>query len=361
MRQPSEYGSDIEVSTVFLGLISGYWSLTEKIVDVTDEVVRDYWQEMSGLQCPQDDAWNEGAQEDASIQLAFSDQMQSGDSNMACSPEFRRDSPPAHTQIRPAPVTPPLSSRYSKADASGSMAMSPDPGFALGAATDFPEINGNHLGAPTGTGSMLSDEIDMPDADANLNLTPFATTISPMESLDGVFLPGSTYYQVHSALRSQMFDTANSRAVTPEQQHRSSGSNHGHVSQVMKYTELETRSASRSSLIPTANVDDLSQELEYSLWKNWTDEVAPWLDKFDDHSHFGRHVPILAQKHPHSRYSVLALSARQLERKNAFASDSSSLALYQEVVRQLIPHLDDRSSAVVASCVVLCVLEMMSC
>lgn len=58
---------------------------------------------------------------------------------------------------------------------------------------------------------------------------------------------------------------------------------------------------------------------------------------------------------------MLALSARQMERKSPGRSSSASLALYQEAVHQLVPQLQTKSTEVVASCVVLCVLEMMSC
>lgn len=57
---------------------------------------------------------------------------------------------------------------------------------------------------------------------------------------------------------------------------------------------------------------------------------------------------------------MLALSARQLERK--FPNrPATSLGLYQEAIHQLVPQLQTRTTTVVASCVVLCVLEMMSC
>lgn len=58
---------------------------------------------------------------------------------------------------------------------------------------------------------------------------------------------------------------------------------------------------------------------------------------------------------------MLALSARQLERKHPDRSSSASLALYQEAVHQLVPQLQTKLTDVVASCVVLCVLEMMNC
>lgn len=71
-------------------------------------------------------------------------------------------------------------------------------------------------------------------------------------------------------------------------------------------------------------------------------------------------MPPLAKEDPHLRFSILALSARQLERRDPTRS-SLSLALYQEAIHHLVPQLQTRTTNVVASCVVLCVLEMMSC
>lgn len=84
------------------------------------------------------------------------------------------------------------------------------------------------------------------------------------------------------------------------------------------------------------------------------------LDKFDNHRRFVRVLPPLAREHPHLRFSMLALSARQLERKFP-DRPATSLGLYQEAIHQLVPQLQTRTTTVVASCVVLCVLEMMSC
>lgn len=84
------------------------------------------------------------------------------------------------------------------------------------------------------------------------------------------------------------------------------------------------------------------------------------LDKLDHQRHFRRILPPLAREHSHLRYSILALSARQLERKDPKRS-SLSLALYQEAIHSLVPQLQARTTPTVASCVVLCVLEMMDC
>jgi len=69
----------------------------------------------------------------------------------------------------------------------------------------------------------------------------------------------------------------------------------------------------------------------------------------------------MAKTNPHLKYSMLALSARQLERKDRSISASMSLSLYQEAIHCLLPKLHTRDIAVIASCVVLCVLEMLSC
>lgn len=85
------------------------------------------------------------------------------------------------------------------------------------------------------------------------------------------------------------------------------------------------------------------------------------MDKFDINRHFELVLPIMAKSHPHLRYSLLALSAAQMERKARDSDNSCSLALYQHAIHLLSPLLQQRTTAVLASCVVLCVLEMMSC
>lgn len=69
----------------------------------------------------------------------------------------------------------------------------------------------------------------------------------------------------------------------------------------------------------------------------------------------------MAKSSPHLRNAVLALCARQIERKENSSSSSESLGLYQESIHLLLPELHSKTPAVIASCVILCVLEMMSC
>lgn len=69
----------------------------------------------------------------------------------------------------------------------------------------------------------------------------------------------------------------------------------------------------------------------------------------------------MAKTAPHLRFSMLALSARQLERLQNKKSQSESLALYQEAIHLLLPELENKTTPVIASCVILCVLEMLSC
>ncbi|RYC55523.1 hypothetical protein CHU98_g10687 [Xylaria longipes] len=196
-------------------------------------------------------------------------------------------------------------------------------------------------------------------------ISPTATRLSEYFNRDdGIFLPGSTYLELHSTLRNRIFDTARSaqscRGASPR-------SPIGADDMVDSYTQVDHETASigpESPIWPptfTPLFAELEWQEEYKLWKNWVDEIAPWLDKLDNYCHFGRTLPVMAQNHRHLRCSMLALSARQQERKYPERRSSASLALYQEAVHQLIPQLQTRSTAVVASCVVLCVLEMMSC
>jgi hypothetical protein len=84
------------------------------------------------------------------------------------------------------------------------------------------------------------------------------------------------------------------------------------------------------------------------------------LDKFDPHTHFRDIFPILAKDRPHLKYAILSLSARYLESRNGNIPSSLTLALYQHTIQLLVPQLYMRDIAVIASCVILCVLEMFS-
>jgi hypothetical protein len=85
------------------------------------------------------------------------------------------------------------------------------------------------------------------------------------------------------------------------------------------------------------------------------------LDKFDNKRHFEHKIPMIAKSTPHLKNSILALCARQIERENNSKSSSESLGLYQEAIHLLLPELQTKNTAVIASSVILCVLEMMSC
>jgi hypothetical protein len=174
-------------------------------------------------------------------------------------------------------------------------------------------------------------------------------------SEDGIFLPGSAYHELHSTLRNHLIQETRSvaptRSTTP---HIEVDSAPGGV--VLEETEVTPPiNDFQSSQTPL-----LSQHEECSLWKNYFDEIAPWLDKFDRDRHFQQIIPTMSRDNDHLRYSMLALSARQLELKHTLPTNRS-LALYQEAIHLLLPHLPTRGTAVIATCVILCVLEMLSC
>lgn len=81
---------------------------------------------------------------------------------------------------------------------------------------------------------------------------------------------------------------------------------------------------------------------------------------FDSQCTFRQELPALAQSFPALSYAILAISARQMERKNNIQDSFDSLELYQEAIRLLSPRLRERDPKIVAACVLLCCLEMMS-
>ncbi|ORX93904.1 C6 zinc finger protein [Clohesyomyces aquaticus] len=75
---------------------------------------------------------------------------------------------------------------------------------------------------------------------------------------------------------------------------------------------------------------------------------------------FGIQLPILARESPPLLYAILAIGARQLERKEKAQSSFDSLELYEGAIRLLTPPLQARDTYFIAACVVLCCLEMFS-
>ncbi|KAF5973769.1 regulatory for the arginine catabolic pathway [Fusarium coicis] len=173
-------------------------------------------------------------------------------------------------------------------------------------------------------------------------------------SEDGIFLPGSAYHELHSTLRNHLIQETRSiaptRSTTPHVEAQISGG----------VSLEETEITIPIQEFQPSQTPLLSQQEECSLWKNYFDEIAPWLDKFDRDRHFQQIIPTMSKDNDHLRYSMLALSARQLELKHTLPTNRS-LALYQEAIHMLLPHLPTRGTAVIATCVILCVLEMLSC
>jgi hypothetical protein len=87
---------------------------------------------------------------------------------------------------------------------------------------------------------------------------------------------------------------------------------------------------------------------------------AEKLDMFDQEQMFGQIVPVLAKSSVPLTYAILAISARQMERVKKLKGDHDSLQLYQEAIRSLTPHLLACDPNIMATCVILCCLEMMS-
>ncbi|KAG9567158.1 hypothetical protein KCU71_g1823, partial [Aureobasidium melanogenum] len=164
----------------------------------------------------------------------------------------------------------------------------------------------------------------------------------PAESPDmyAMYYPNATYRELHTTLYNHMVDTARgtglTRTGTPESDESQHNTNthptHKHASQ---WEQLEPDRPARSNLPKGMTV-----RREMELWRNYLDEIALWLDMFDNDRHFQIHLPILAQKSESLRLSVLALSARQIERRDPDKPYTESLALYQEAIRLIAGELE---------------------
>ncbi|KAG5752446.1 hypothetical protein H9Q69_003023 [Fusarium xylarioides] len=304
-----------------------------EILDVTDEVIRDY----NGAETEEED--NETSDDHARTST-------SGRSNLIVGrrPRATNTTPSGYVSIQRPPVvdiSSPTTQRQTE-DAVADLLY-----FSQNGESHSPvDI------APALQVSMEAVSIDMisdyPYIDQMQAFTPEGI------SEDGIFLPGSAYHELHSTLRNHLIQETRSiaptRSATPHIGIESSGGVSVEEAEVV--IPIQEFQPSQTLL--------LSQQEECSLWKNYFDEIAPWLDKFDRARHFQQIIPTMSKDNDHLRYSMLALSARQLELKHTLPTNRS-LALYQEAIHMLLPHLPTRGTAVIATCVILCVLEMLSC
>ncbi|EAZ62980.2 fungal transcriptional regulatory protein [Scheffersomyces stipitis CBS 6054] len=97
------------------------------------------------------------------------------------------------------------------------------------------------------------------------------------------------------------------------------------------------------------------------LYKNYLYEVAPWLDMFDYSQQFGITIPQQANSNAALMFAIYAVSSRQIELTNPDYDKDKTIKIYQESLKYLIPTVEQTMDrAIISSCVILCVLEMMS-
>ncbi|KAK9449622.1 uncharacterized protein V1518DRAFT_416507 [Limtongia smithiae] len=242
-------------------------------------------------------------------------------------------------------------------------------------ATSNSPMSTEHLSSSKSTGTPGGDEMHLDDELTTQMSTPFMPTetthrspiVGPHTQTEGIEAgeldllndPGFTSFEqfdgLHDTLRDYMFLSARSTAPT-----RASSPAPGHST-----VDREVACALYvSDSLTLMSAVELSKADTTHLMRNYIDEVGPWLDMFDYTRTF---TTIFAKRSldcPPLFYAILAISARQLERVDLTYSSTISLALYQQSIKSLLPPLEhfqeSRDVLVVAACVVLCCLEMMS-
>lgn len=180
-----------------------------------------------------------------------------------------------------------------------------------------------------------------PFYDAGVFLSPESLTTIDEYAANPQFL--GLQEELRSILFTGVASLASSRRATPEPLE---------TSNLVERTPIVQRLNLGGSSIPTKRL--------IMYLKNWATECAPWLDMFDESRQFGIQVPIIAQNSPALLYSMLALSARQIERKRGIQGSHDSLQLYQESIGLLTPILQAKDPNVLVTVCILCCLEMMS-
>lgn len=192
----------------------------------------------------------------------------------------------------------------------------------------------------------------LPELPDTWDWSPLEPMMSHSPDAFNVYYPNAEYRALHATLYNYMVDTAragNSGQATPDSMTQSST----YLTEPQGVTGQLPPSRVSSSTVLTAS-------REQELWANYLDEVTDWLDMMDNSNHFRTVLPHIAETSRHLRLAMLALSSRQLERKNPDKPYLESLGLYAEAIQLINDDLASMSTGVIASCVLLCVLEMMS-
>ncbi|ETR99836.1 hypothetical protein M419DRAFT_85085 [Trichoderma reesei RUT C-30] len=206
----------------------------------------------------------------------------------------------------------------------------------------------------TADGSGYAGEESLPattSPDYALSTQDFSTPSTGWQLDDFVLDPG--YVASREELRWLMLNTAQTAPSSP-----------AHVDSFASEADQQGGETLSSAQHQSSHLLSQGRRVEY--FKNYISQVAPWLDMFDSSRAFGIQVPLLAQTSPALLCAILAISARQMERKEASNGTPTpqksfdSLELYQESIRLLTPLLEAHDPAVIPICVILCCLEMMS-
>ncbi|KAK9427994.1 fungal-specific transcription factor domain-containing protein [Lipomyces doorenjongii] len=180
-----------------------------------------------------------------------------------------------------------------------------------------------------------------------LSESPESVTLSAADELSEprYAMDYSAYHNLQDALRDYMLSSAKSVASNP--------GSHATIADI-----ISGSSAGQNEGMPSGST--ISDSETARLLRNYVDEVASWLDMFDNQRYFAVYLPHMALKSKALYYSLLAISSRQLERVDPKYPSDVTLELYQQSIQYLLPTVQSKSIETIAACVVLCCLEMMS-
>ncbi|KEF60680.1 uncharacterized protein A1O9_02241 [Exophiala aquamarina CBS 119918] len=188
------------------------------------------------------------------------------------------------------------------------------------------------------------------------------SVVASSPDMYSTYYPDHTYKELHSQLHNHMVKTARNKALTrrgsiESVQHRDTP---GSPPLFLGHASTQGATSNSSAARHAWQTLPIKQKRYVELWQNYLDEIAPWLDMFDSEKNFQTTVAIMAKDVDYLQFSILALSARQLERKNPSKTHTESLHLYQEAIKLIAVQLPSLNTEIIAACVLLCVLEMMS-
>lgn len=248
-----------------------------QIHDITQEVIRDYWTDADPVECD-----GECSSTESPCSLGRPNPSHTLLLASSHAVDFHPES--SDHPSTATPINPPTQARPAALGACSFTAIpnTESPGSAWSPHSyDTAQSVAGHLLALRQTDPIVSNtgQGDPSQIRPEQEVNCLSPIVGDDNVDDGIFIPGSSFLELHSLLRNHVFDTTLGtrstvpvHGTTPESDVVYAGN--GLRSPTFAEPDISHYNVHVSTSSPRFELD---RRTEHELWKNWTDEVATWV------------------------------------------------------------------------------------